>query len=123
VRHGKINGLAQGQAGIELVADFNRAHSGTLAATDTTLGIDHGGFLAQGHQEFPRFPFQPHQFGPQQDLNIFVEQSAPQAVLRRRIALHQRQHLAHAAVVAGKLVIQLGQSASQARRPIDERHP
>jgi hypothetical protein len=123
VGHRQIDGLAPGEAGVEIVGDRYRAGLAAQAAADAAVGINGAGRLVQRHFKPARFTLHRAQGGAQQDLDVFVKKPFSQAGLDARIPIHHGQHPAHAATVRGELVVQLAEDAAHMRRPVGQGHP
>ena len=107
VGHRQIDRLALGETGVEGIGEHHRADLAATATPDAAVGIDGAGCLVKGHLELSRLAFNRGQAGAQQNVDVFVKEPLSQAGLDAGIAVHHGQHAAHAAVVRGKLVVQL----------------
>ena len=123
VGHRQIDRLAPPQAGVKGVGNLDRTDRHAGPAADAALRIDPGGLLAQRDGKTARLAIQTGHPGAEQNLDVLVEQPLAQAELAAGVALHQRQHPAHAAVVGGKLVVELAENPADMRRLIDHGDP
>ena len=123
VGHRQVNGLARRQAGVEAVANLHRTDRHAAAATDAAPRIHPGGLLFERHPKRARIPLDGGDLRGEQNVDVLVKQPPAQAMLRCGVALDQWQHLAHAAVIRGKLVVELAQDAADVRRPIHQGDP
>ena len=120
--HRQMDGCALCQSGIEFAGYADRADLGALAAARAFVGIHKGRAFAQGGLELARISVQGFQFGGKKQVDVAVKQSLAQAELAGSVPFGQGQHFAHAAVVAGKLMVQLGQKAPDMRLFVYQHH-
>ena len=120
VWHGEIDGCPFTESGVEGVRDANRADSAALPAADAFVGVHKRGLLLDHGLEFTGFPLQTGQPAGEQDVQVAVEESLAQAELGRIVPLGQREHFAHPAMIAGKLIVQLGQQPAEVGFVVDQ---
>jgi hypothetical protein len=122
VGDGLVDGFSLRKPLVELVGCLQRADLGAIPGADADLGVHVPGAFEQLHLEGARFSLDRHHLGERHDLDVVVEQALSHAVLRRVLPAHEGKHLAHAAVIARKLVVQLGQDAPDGRRGVRHQH-
>ena len=116
VRDRKVNGLSHGQAGVEIIGDFDRTYRGTLPAANASFLVYEQGGRSQRGSKISGFAFERRYFRAEQDLDILVEQALSQTELGRIIAVCRGKHFTHTAMVIWELVVQLREHSTQMRR-------
>ena len=112
VGHRLVDGLARGQPLVELIRDLHRADVHAVAHLAADGRVDEAGLFQQVDLVVARIALYRGDLRKGQDLDIFVEQAFPHAILRGVLPAHHGEHPAHAAMIRRELVVQLGQDAA-----------